>query len=247
MVSLSQNVVASGTSAASGRSRLLQQYFYFWMALLFAAIVGIGFSRTVNQNLFHPAIARPRILWFHAAAFSAWILFFIFQSALIRTRNVKWHRFFGWFGAALGAVMVPLGITTSVVMGRFDAAQLHQSDPAFLSIPFLDMLAFGVLLALAISWRKKPELHRRLLFIATCMLLDAPIARFDYIFNNNLFYLCLDVVILLGVARDLLVDRRVHAVYRYALPVLIAGQGLAIYLWRGAPSWWMGIANRILG
>jgi hypothetical protein len=247
MVSLSQNVVASGTSAASRRSGFLSRYFYFCMALLFAAIVAIGFSRTVNQNLFHAAIPRPRILWFHAAAFTGWILFFIFQSTLVRTRNVKWHRFFGWFGAALGAVMVPLGITTSIIMGRFDAAQLHQSDPAFLSIPFLDMLAFGILLALAIFWRKKPELHRRLLFIATCLLLDAPIARFDYIFNNNLFYLCLDLVILLGVLRDLVIDRRVHAVYRYALPVSIVVQGLAIYLWRDAPSWWMGIANKILG
>jgi FtsH-binding integral membrane protein len=247
MVSLSQNVVVSGTSAASGRNGLLQRYFYFWMALLFAAIVAIGFSRTVNQNLFHPAIARPRILWFHAAAFSAWILLFIFQSALIRTRNVKWHRFFGWFGAALGAVMVPLGIITAIVMARFDAFQLHQPDPNFLSVPFLDILAFGVLLTLAISWRKKPELHRRFLFVATCMLLDAPFGRFDYIFNNNLFYLCLDVVILLGVARDVLVDRRVHAVYRYALPVLIVGQVLAIYLWRGAPSWWVTVTGKILG
>ena len=46
--------------------------------------------------------------------------FFIFQSALVRTRNVKWHRFFGWFGAALGTSMVVLGVITSVVMGRFD-------------------------------------------------------------------------------------------------------------------------------
>jgi hypothetical protein len=247
MVSLSQNVAAGRPGLLTGRSGLLDRYFYFCMALLFAVIVAIGFSRTVNQNLLHPAIARPRILWFHAGTFSGWVLFFIFQSTLVRTHNIKGHRFFGWFGAALATVMVPLGITTAIVMSRFDAVLLHQADPTFLSIPFLDMLAFGVLVALAIGWRKTPEFHRRLLFIATCQLLDAPFGRFDYIFNNSLFYVCLDLVILLGVARDLLTNRRVHTVYRYALPILIAGQCLAIYLWHGVPAWWVSVTHKILG
>jgi len=247
MVSLPQNVVVARPSVFTGRNGLVDRYFYFCMALLIAAIVAIGFSRTVNQNLLHPAIARPRILWFHAGAFTGWVLFFIFQSALVRTRNIKWHQFFGWFGAALAAVMVPLGFTSSIVMGRFDAVQLHQPNPAFLSIPFLDMLSFGVLLALAIAWRKTPERHRPMLFMATCALLDAPFGRFDFLFNNNLFYIALDLVMLLGVARDYLVNRRVHAVYRYALPMLIAAQGLAIYLWRGAPAWWLSVTHKILG
>jgi hypothetical protein len=247
MASLPQDVIVRPLNPVIGRNGLLDRYFYFAMSLLFAAIVVVGFSRTVNQNLFHPAIPRPLILWFHGAAFSAWVVFFIFQSALVRTHNVKWHRFFGWFGAGLGAAMVLLGFTTAVVMGRFDAVQLHQPDPAFLSIPFYDMVAFAVPLVLAISWRRKPEFHRRLLFIATCALMDAPFGRFDFLFNNNLFFACLDAVLLLGVARDLLVNRRVHTVYRYALPLVIMGQGLAIYLWRGAPSWWLRITHAIIG
>jgi hypothetical protein len=58
---------------------------------------------------------------------------------------------------------------------------------------------------------------------------------------------CVDLVILLGLARDLLVNRRVHRVYRYALPMLIVGQTLSIYLWRGQPGWWLRITNAILG
>jgi FtsH-binding integral membrane protein len=247
MASLSQNVTAGWSSAITRRSGLLDRYFYFGMSLVFAAIVATGFSRTVNQNLFHPPIPRPLILWFHGAAFSGWILVFIFQSALVRSHNVKWHRFFGWFVASLGAAMVPLGITTAIVMTRFDDVQLHQPDPTFLSIPFYDMAAFAVLLSLAISRRKTPEVHRRLLFIATCGLLDAPFGRSDFIFNHSLFYLCLDLVILLGVARDFLVNRRVHTVYRYALPILIVCQGFAIYLWHGAPSWWARATHAILG
>jgi hypothetical protein len=144
--------------------------------------------------------------------------------------------------------MVPLGFTTAIVMARFDTFRLHQSGAdAFLSIPFYDMIAFGVCIALAIYWRKRPELHRRLVFIATCGLLDAAFGRFDYLFDHNLFFPCLDLVIVLGVARDLLVDRRVHKVYLYALPLLIVGQSLAVYIWRHNPSWWQGMTHAILG
>jgi FtsH-binding integral membrane protein len=234
----------------TGRNGMVQRYFYFAMSLLLAAIVVSGFKRTVNDNLFHPAVPRPFILWIHGSAFAGWVIFFICQSSLVRLHKVGWHRSIGWFGAGLATVMVPLGVTTSIIMARFDMMQLHQSESdahAFLSIPFYDMIAFGVLVALAIYWRTKPELHRRLIFMATCGLMDAPVARFDYVFDHNLFFPFLDVLIFLGVARDLLVDRRVHKVYRYALPVLIVGQSLALYLWRHDPSWWQGITRAILG
>jgi hypothetical protein len=235
-------------TTVTGRNGILHRYFYFSMSLLLAAIVVAGFQRTVNANLFHPAVPRPFILWIHASAFAGWAIFFIGQSTLVRIRKVSWHRSIGWFGAGLATVMVPLGIATAIIMARFDTVQLHQRGAdAFLSIPFYDMIAFGVSIALAIYWRTKPELHRRLIFIATCGLMDAAFGRFDYLFDHNLFFPCLDLLILLGVARDLLVERRVHKAYLFALPLLIVGQSLAIYMWRSNPSWWQGITHAILG
>jgi|ERR1700751_1512937 FtsH-binding integral membrane protein len=248
MASSLQGALAAPRVSAVGRYRMLDKYFYFAMSLLIAAIVVAGFSRTVNQNLFHPAVPRPFLLWIHAAAFTLWIAFFILQSALVRVRKVKWHRLLGWFGAGLAAVMVPLGFATAIVMGRFDKYIKHQADAdSFLSIPFGDMVIFSVLVGLAIYWRRKPELHRRLLFIGTCGLLDAAFGRFDYLFNHNFFFLAVDAVILLGVARDLLVNGRIHIVYRVALPSLVVVQVLMVYLWRGAPAWWSNVAQALLG
>lgn len=243
MASATQATLSHTVPRITEFSKRVDRYFYFATSLLFAAIVVVGFSRTVDQNLFHAAPPRPFLLWIHGAAFSVWVAFYISQSTLVRTHNVKWHRLFGWFGAALGTLMVLLGFTVAVVMGRFDAVQLHQPDPTFLSVPFYDMVAFAAFLSLAIVRRRKPELHRRLLFIATCSLMDAPFGRFDFILNHYLFYPCLDLLILLGVARDLVVNRRIHTVYRYALPALIVGQSLAIYLWRGQPAWWLRLTR----
>jgi hypothetical protein len=243
----SSTIIGSRTTTENPLKRFLSRYFYFLMSLMFATLVVVGFSRTVDANLIHAAPARPFLLWIHGAAFTAWVAFFIAQSGLVRIRKVSWHRFLGWFGAALATGMVVLGTVIAIIMARFDAVQLHMSGTdAFLAIPFFDMLAFGVAIGLAIYWRTSCEFHRRLLFIATVCLMDAPIGRFDFIFNHNLFYLCMDAMILLGVARDLIVDRRVHKVYLYALPVLIVGQNLAIYLWRVNPKWWQSITHAIL-
>lgn len=246
MSSLSQNAVVRPTPGFAGRNGLLDRYFYFGMSLLVAAIVVAGFSRTVEASLFHATPPRPFLLWIHATAFSAWVAFYIFQSALVRTRNVKWHRFFGWFGVGLGAAMVPLGFVIAIIMGRFDAVQLHQSDPTFLSVPFSEILAFGVLLTLAVYWRRKPELHRRLLLIATCTLLDAPFDRFDFIYYHNLGYVFVDMVLLLGVARDVIVSRRIHPVYLLVPPSLIVLQGFVMYLWHGSPAWWLRMTQAML-
>lgn len=248
MATLAQNVLVRPYKAITDRGGLLDKYFYFFMSLLVAALVVWGFSHTINANLLHPAVPRPLILWFHATAFAAWVAFFIFQSALVRTHNVKWHKFFGWFGAGLGTVMVPLGVTTSIIMTRFDTYRLHQpGGDAFMIVPFYDMLAFGTFFALAVSWRKTSELHRRLIFIATCCLLDAAFGRIDYIFIHGLFYPCLDGVILLGVLRDLVVNRRIHKVYLAALPPLMVVQAIVTYTWMHSSPWWLRIAHAIIG
>jgi hypothetical protein len=240
--------IENEASTTNPLKTLLSRYFYFSMSLVLAALVILGFSRTVNVNLFHANPPRPRLLWVHGAAFSAWLIFFITQSALVRVRKVSVHRMLGLFGAGLAAVMVVLGVTIAVIMARFDSVVLHQKDvDAFLSVPFVDMIIFGSCIAMAIYWRKKPEYHRRLIFIATCQLMDAAIGRFDFMFNHNLFFPALDCLILLGVARDWWVEGRVHKVYLYALPTMIVLQRFAIYTWRINPGWWAAITHAILG
>ena len=107
----------------TGRNGILCRYFYFAMSLVFAAIVVTGFKRTVDHNLFHPAMPRPLILWIHGAAFAGWVIFFILQSTLVRIHKVSWHRSIGWFGAGLATSMVALGVATSIIMARFNMVQ----------------------------------------------------------------------------------------------------------------------------
>jgi hypothetical protein len=231
------------------RGGFFDRYFYFLMSFPITAVVAYGFSRTVGKNLIHPVIPRPPILYLHAAIFTAWLGFFPLQSLLIRTRNVKWHRRFGQFGAGLAATMLVLGVTTAITMARFNAVKLHQSDSDFgLMIPLFDMLCFGSTAALAIYWRKNPEYHRRLIFIATCALTAAGFGRFpDWrLFPSDYFYAGVDILILFGVAHDLIVDRRIHRIYLFALPLFIAGQTIVTYTYMHRLSYWQTISHAIL-
>jgi hypothetical protein len=231
------------------RHVLLQNYFYFLMTLLITGIVVYGFSHTVDQNLFHPAVPRPFILYVHAAVFSGWLVLFVLQSTLVRSHHVRWHRRVGLFGAGLGALIPVLGIATAITMGRFNLLQLHQAGAAaFLIIPLWDMVTFTLAFGLAIYWRKNPEFHRRLILIACCALTAVSFGRFPpIILPRTLFYAGVDFLILLGVVRDLIVNRSIHQVYRYAVPAIMVGQVVVMYTATVQPAVWMRIAHAMLG
>lgn len=231
------------------RTAGLGRHFYVGMSLLAVAVIVYGFSHTVGDNLLHPDIPRPAILYVHAAVFSAWLVFFALQTTLVWTRHVRWHRRAGWFGVALGATIPVLGVATAIVMGRFDREQLHQDDVvAFLIIPLFDMLCFSIAFALAVRARKRPEQHRRLMLIATCALTAAGFGRFPpSVLPPYLFYGGVDLLILCGVARDLIVDRRVHPVYLFVLPPLVVGQAIVTYTAFEAVPSWLTIAHALIG
>jgi hypothetical protein len=122
------------------------------MSLLIAVVVVYGFSHTIGHNLLHPSPIPPFILTIHAIVFPGWVLFFILQSSLVRTRNVRLHRTLGWFGLALGILIIVLGYFTATAMDRFFMHSLHYAGaPAFLIIQLTDLLCFAVPFALAFS------------------------------------------------------------------------------------------------
>jgi hypothetical protein len=227
----------------------LRQYFYLFMSLLIVAVVVYGFSFTIGKNLLHPAIPRPWILYVHATVFSTWLVFFVLQSTLVRSRKVQWHRRLGRFGVALGTLIPLVGASTAVVMGRFNTMSLHATDAeSFLVVPLFDMVCFASTFPLAVYWRKKPELHRRLMLVATCALTAAGFGRFpERILPGRLFYVGVDLLILLGVARDLIVNRTVHRVYLFVLPLFILGQMIVTYIAYHNVPFWLRIAHAILG
>jgi hypothetical protein len=243
-----QTVRAFSVSQPSISLRWVEKYFYLCMSLLIAAVVIYGFSHTVENKLIHANPRRPILLWVHAILFSSWVAFYITQSVLVRIRKVELHRTLGWAGAALGTSMIVVGPWVAVLMARFDTSQLHRANrDAFLIVPLSDMAAFAICFGLAILWRKVPELHRRLMLIATCVLTGAAFGRIAVMHSPLSFYGGVDGLILLGALRDLAVSRRIHTVYLIAIPLLVAAQTAAAQVFLHRSAFWISIAHGLLG
>jgi hypothetical protein len=227
--------------------RRIDRFFYLGMALLNAAIVIWGFGPTVSPNLLHRPVPAPRVLFLHAALFAGFVVLLIVQAALIVSRRVAWHRRLGLVGAWLGVCVVVVGTTTALSMTGLHNAQGFLNDSRFLIAPLFDMLAFSVTFGLGIYWRRRPEFHRRLIWMAFCILSVAAFSRLpNWLIPYNGWYAGVDVLILSAATRDWVVMRSVHPVYLYGFPMLLCGQvtTLWIYLHGWAP--WSRITQWML-
>ena len=130
-------------------------------------------------------------------------------------------------------------------MDRFQLQQHTLDSPAFLLVQLMDLTSFAIPFALAIYWRRRPEYHRRLMLIASCGLTDAAFGRFPMLplaFSPG----GVDALILLGILRDLIVDRRIHKVYLYAFPSLILFQIFCVQTYLHTSPWWVRMATALL-
>jgi hypothetical protein len=201
--------------------------FYLAMSIMMLALVTYGFSHTIGPGLLHTQrpVRDVILLSVHGAVFYGWMLLMVSQAALVQLRHIRLHRLVGWFGAA-DAVLI-------VIMGLW--ATFHQPAPFALGmVGVLSMAGFGIPVALAILWRKRPAYHRRLLLIGTAMLTNAAFARFpgNYL-PGHFFYAGTDLLIFIGFAHDLWKERSVHVVYRCAMPILLTAEiAVLIPAWR---------------
>jgi hypothetical protein len=229
-MAIAETIRVSPVSQPFSPVRWIEKYFYLCMSLLIAAVIIYGFSQTIDRRLIHPKLRPPILLTVHAILFSAWVAFYVLQSVLVRVRKVRIHRILGWAGAALGACMIVVGPWVAVVMARFDTVQLHR--------PNRD--------GLAILWSANAERHRRLMLIASCVLTGAAFGRMPLMHGALYFYGGVDGLILLGVLRDLAVNRRIHAVYLIAIPALVVAQTAISQIFLHRASFWIRIAHGLL-
>lgn len=150
--------------------------FFLGMAVAIAVTVFGGFGLSLARPTTQFA-AAPIQVHIHGAVFMLWILFYVLQNALVVRGSVATHRRLGMFGAALAAVMVGLGIATTVM-----ALQQHRVPPFFPPGVFLVLdvgcvAIFGALVAAAIAMRNRGDWHKRLMLCGTIMVMSPALGR----------------------------------------------------------------------
>ena len=118
----------------------------------------------------------PPVVHLHGAFFFSWMVLLVVQAALVSTRNVRTHMSLGTFGISLGTGVFLMGALITVISTASNA----DPSPTANSLIYLSVTAvvsFGVLFALAIGNRRRPDAHKRLMLFSTINLLPPGINR----------------------------------------------------------------------
>ena len=192
----------------------LSRWFYFALGLWMLLIILVGFWPTYYGPLLSGTFDLKPIVEIHAIIYSGWIVIFITQTLLVLNRRLNWHRKLGWFAVAYAALMIAVVLTALVMrFSNLHAAGEIREAHRSLIISSVDLLLFGGFLSAAIIYRKKPQIHKRLIIMATVVLLGPAAGRMIFLPSPALALLVMYSPILFGMAFDFATRRKVHAVY----------------------------------
>lgn len=228
--------------------RVNDRTLYIALALLVPIVVLIGFARTYYLKGFFATPPLPsRLIHFHGIVMTAWVLLFATQVGLVAARRTKTHQRLGIAGSILALLVFVVGMLTGIQ----SAARGATSGPPalqFLIIPFGDMLIFATLVGLALYYRRKPHVHKRLMLLAAVNVLTPAIARIplSFIYNNGplAFFGLTDLVLLVCIAFDTIKHKRLHPVLLWGGIILIALQPLRLLL--SGTTLWLSFAETLV-
>jgi hypothetical protein len=143
------------------------------MAVVAFAIAIAGFAPALLDTASRTDALTAAVA-LHGALFTAWLLLLITQTVLVSQRRVAIHRRTGYVGAALAALMVVSGYLAAIAMARRGhdlSGDLIRgpNDSAVQVLVFQlgDLLTFAILVALAVAYRRRPQIHKRFMLFAT--------------------------------------------------------------------------------
>ena len=197
---------------------------YIAASLWMWAIVLVGFW----PSYFGPALAgsveKTAVVHVHAAVYLGWMVLYTVQSTLPALGRTRLHRKVGRFGVAYGVALFVTGVLVSFesYFRTLGDGPVDTAARRALLNPLSDMVVFPVLFGLALRYRRRPETHKRLMVLATTMLLIAAVFRMRFLDPTNVLLVAavwLSPAWLLAL-RDGLAERRLHPVYGFGLPLL---------------------------
>ena len=235
--------------------------FYVFMAATCLVVVFMGFVPTYWLQLTPGTFIGAPLLHLHAVLFSAWPLYLLVQTTLAARGRVDRHRAWGLLGISLATAMVFVGfavannvLATRLAAGYGDAARaFHVASISMITL-------FGGFVFLAIVYVSRPDIHKRLMLLATASMLAPAIARVWFAVTVGIGpglrpglgpprtvesvlmpALIADTVVVAGVLYDMRTRGRPHPAYLIGGAVVLAVQVLRVPL--STTPWWFAIAD----
>ena len=237
------------------------RWFFVWMAGACAFVAFAGFAPTYWLQLPAGTVVGSPLLHLHAVLFSAWTLFFLLQTMFAARGRINRHRAWGLFGISLATAMVLVGfavandaLATRLAAGVGDRARaFHIASISLITL-------FGGLVLAAIASVTRPEIHKRLMLLATISVMPPAVARLFFAFSAGIGpglrpglgpprtvasvmapSLVADTLILVGILYDWRTRGRPHPVYLIGGATIVAVQVVRDPI--STTQWWYAMAD----
>jgi hypothetical protein len=218
-----------------------------FLSVLMLLMIIVGFWPSYYGPLVQGAADVSWVLHLHGVVFLGWMVLFIAQAVLAATGQIRAHRSLGTIGIWYGSVILIFGLIVSFVapLIRLSAGEWNIDEAAaFVQIPLIDMILFGGFFIAAVKYRPQPQIHKRLMFLATVAVLFAAVFRMQAAGMMPLpaavalWY----VPVAIGMIHDFRADGRVHPVYWIGLVAMTAS---LVRLPMAGWEWWLNIGRPI--
>lgn len=255
--------MASTADLATSKMRPRFAAFHKWdrnFFLLFVAICWLGVlmgfippvTKRWNGLADYPA---PLILQIHAFAFAGWLGLLTAQVGLVRTGRKSVHMTLGLASFALIPVMAVTAFLSEIYSQRFYLDHPPDSQ-AFFILPIFYVIAFTALAATAVYFRRDPTAHKRLILIATTVIVGAAYTRWiggpltklvgdghvGMLINS---FTATNLILLGAVGYDVSTRRQIHWAYQVCVPAILAGELVTTLVYH-SPAW-LPVARIIVG
>lgn len=223
-----------------------RNFFLTFLALCWLGVL-MGFKPAVMRRYTgHADYPAPLILQIHAVAFSAWLALLTAQIALIRTGRPRVHMTLGLLGFGLVPVMAVSAFFSEVYSQRFYFAHPPNSQ-AFFILPIFYVVAFASLATSALALRSNPPAHKRLILLATTIIVGAAYTRWwgealSRVVGDGLggmlinSYTGTNLLLIFAVTYDWFTRGRLHRVYEIAVPAILLGEIATTFIYH-SPNW----------
>lgn len=261
MTTIKKANLAAMDSIVGSQPRRDGRSFYVAAAAAGVVVAVLGFAPTYWLQLAPGTFIGAPLLHLHAFLFSAWPLYLLMQTTLAARGRVDRHRAWGLLGISLATAMVFVGfavannvLATRLAVGYGDAARtFHIASISMITL-------FGGFVLAAILNVSRPEVHKRLMLLATSSMLAPAIARVLFAIHVGigpglrpglgpprtiesvlLPALIADALIVAGVIYDMRKRGRPHPAYLIGGAILLAVQVLREPV--SKTHWWLEIAD----
>ena len=248
--------IPSQTAATQHSDRV----FYACMAALLFAVAVIGFGPNSVGILAGTRPEPPARVHVHAALMASWLVLLLVQTSLVATGRIAVHQKLGFASFVLAPAMFLAMLWLTFAPYYLFLAAGPQSAPA--SPPPLDVAARGVafslfvqgraalLFAIFYTWaalarRTAPETHKRMMLMATLVVIDAALGRMSWLHGwtgiadadgYTIVHLYQLMLLAPAVVYDLVRFGRVHAAYLIGVGLFLPFVIATHVLWNH-PAW----------